>query len=339
MLRTVLDSGWLGKGEMTERFETAMAKFVGHKHFVSTSSCTAALHLAVKALSLPKGAQVITTPNTFVSTNAVLLYEGLVPLFADIDRTSGNMDIDKVLECPRSHAAKAVMIVHFGGKPAEAGRFWELGIPVIEDCAHALGAKLPPTNNLRCWSFHAVKNLPMGDGGGISTNDDKVAERLRSLRWMGITTDTHARSKGSYKWEYDIRELGFKYHMNDVTAAIGLAQMVNVEKHNQRRREIAQRYYQDIKCLDSEFPQNSSFHFLPLMFADRKRITDRLKSMDIEFGMHYKGNDNYAPFKNCPKLTTLTAMRWYEARELTLPIHPRMTDQDVEKVIRVVNGV
>jgi dTDP-4-amino-4,6-dideoxygalactose transaminase len=350
-LRPVLDSGWIGLGPKTAEFEERLAALVGAKHFIATNSCTGALHLAVHSLRLPPGSAVLTTPITFVSTNAVLLYENLKPVFCDVEARTGNLDAGHVAQALEHHDVKAIMVVHMGGYPAEIGAIHAAaqsrGIPVVEDCAHALGSRyqgvpLGAGRSLCCWSFQAVKNLPVGDGGGISTNDSDLAAELRRLRWLGISRGTAERtSAAGYEPDYEVQEIGFKYHMNDITAAVGLAMLPHLAEHNQRRQAIANRYLGEARsaCLPCyQADRSSSFQFLPLFFEDRDRLAARLRLAGIFPGIHFRRNDLYCPFRGYPKASDLAAAVWYDRHELTLPLHPGLSDSDVDTIIEVVNG-
>jgi perosamine synthetase len=327
-LRPVIESGWLGMGPKVEELEAKLAPLCGAKHFIATSSGTAALHLAVKALRLPRGARVLTTPITFVSTNAALLWEGLTPVFGRVDYQG------QLCDASDDYETVATMAVHLGG--AFCTVKCRRHIPVIEDCAHAFGAPWlgEQISLLRTWSFHAVKNLPMGDGGGISTNDDEIAERLRRLRWMGIDRSTHTRNGPSYVSNYTIPELGFKYHMNDLTAAIGIATLPLVPEQIQRRQQIATRYRKEF---GGPNPLNSACHFYPLFFSDREPIEERLRAAGIAFSRHYCPNFLYPDFRGYPAPGYDSAM-WYWERVLVLPMFPGMTDEEVDLVIRTVRG-
>jgi len=330
-MRPVIKSGWLGLGPKVEELEARLASEAKAKHFIATSSCTAALHLAVKVLDLRPGSSVQTTPISFVSTNAVLLYEQLQPVFGPVDR-NGNATRQGSQQCP------ARIVVHLGG--AEC-RYNDLpGQTVIEDCAHAFGAPWIETQRalMRCWSFHAVKNLPMGDGGGISTNDDELAARLRRLRWMGIDKSTHARNQGGYTTEYSIPELGFKYHMNDVAAAIGLATLPLVADQIKQRRRIAERYRAAFPAnAPSYLPRDSACHFYPLFFEDREAVEGRLRAANVSYSRHYQPNFMYQAFRNCIGYGSDTAMEYWR-RVLVLPMFPGMTDEEIERVIGAVRG-
>lgn len=331
-LRPVIESGWLGQGEKVAQLEAALAPLCGAKHFIATSSGTAALHLAVKALHLPKGARVLTTPITFVSTNAALLWENLMPVFGEVD-AEGQL-------CSTSGAFETVatVMVHLGGAPCPA--LCRRYIPVIEDCAHAFGAPWIDGQQslMRTWSFHAVKNLPMGDGGGISTNDDELAEWLRRMRWMGIDKSTHARNQGGYTNDYAIPQLGYKYHMNDVTAAIGLATLPLVGEQIAARQRIANAYRQALPGNAPLYsPEESACHFYPMFFDNRAEVEERLRAAGIAYSRHYQPNFLFPDFRGYPTPGFESAMRYWD-RVLILPMFPGMTSEECGRVIEAVKG-
>ena len=349
-LRPVLQSGWTGLGAKVGLFEIAMAKFLGVQDFVATNSCTAALQLAVRSLDLLPGSKVATTPISFVATNMVLLYEGLIPVFVDVDPKTGNMDPFSLADALEEHSdIKAAMVVHLGGYPADMAkiRFHARKLPIIEDAAHALGATYSHTanrvgnsENMACFSFHSVKNLPIGDGGGVATNDLDLAARLRRMRWFGITKSTAERSVGKYDWEYDVKELGFKAHMNDVAATIGLVMLDKLAVHNTLRRRVALRYREYI--YGGEHPNYagdfSSYHFYPMFFRNRDMVMAALREAGIQFGHHYKRNDEYPVFSHALKTGAMIGTTEYTTTELTLPIHPGLSESDVAQIIEVVNA-
>lgn len=349
-LRPILNSGWLGQGSIVETFENNLKDYLGVDRVLTTSSCTAALHLAIKALGLNKGDRVLTTPISFVSTAMVLLYEDLVPVFCDINLENGGFDSNKFYEILEKESPKAILAVHLGGFPANLEELYSDSIPVIEDCAHAFGALHYGSHypqqlhgaSLRCWSFHAVKNLGIGDGGAITTNNEDTYKRLKKLRWMGINKSTIERNKEFYQWEYDIEETGYKYNMTDIMAALGIVQLESVDKGNCKRRQIADRYLADINTgRPFQFMNDttiSSCHFLPILFDNRDRVIKSLRRNSIDFGMHYKPIYKFAPFRNgidwesrCPN-----AEEYYQ-KELTLPMHTRLKPEDLDRIISAVN--
>ena len=359
-LSEIFDTGWIGLGPKTKEFEDKVSKYLNCGNFIATNSCTSSLHLAVKCLNLPKGTKVLTTPITFVSTNHAILYEGHKPVFYDVDERTGNASIESIREAFEIHKdIGAILVVHIGGYSCDMDEInsiaKEYNVSVIEDCAHAFGGQykgsmIGDTDNICVWSFQAVKNLPVGDGGGISTKDNVVADKIRKLIWLGIDKTTVERSnldstKQSYNWDYDVVELGYKYHMNDIIATIGLNQMNYIEEDNERRREIAARYRNEIKKGICEFPDYrdnivSSSHFFPLFFKNRDEVYKKLVANNIYPGMHYKRNDRYKVFDEYIKefgYNDLKGAKKYEKTELTLPMHLHLSKEDIDKIIKTLN--
>lgn len=336
----VLRSGWLGLGPRTREFEQKFAAYVGAPHCVGLNSCTSAIHLALHVLDLPKESEVITTPLTFVSTNHAILYEELTPVFADVDRESGNLLVSDI-EGRITDRTRALIVVHYGGYPADLDELYSLalehGITIIEDCAHACGAtykgkRIGSHGDFHAFSFHAVKNLPMGDGGALTVRSSEHDARLRRLRWLGIDKDTYRRTtKSSYEWDYDVPEVGFKYHMNDIEAAIGLAQLDLVDRENARRAEIAGRYRDALSSVaglaltrHSE-DRTSSFHLFPVLVENREGFIAKLKDAGIGVGVHYRRNDEYPMYQKAD----LPNAEWLSSRVVSLPMHMCLTDDDV----------
>jgi len=356
-LEEIFSSGWIGLGPRTKIFEEKISNFLNCGNFIATNSCTSSLHLAVRCLNLPKGSKILTTPITFVSTNSAILYENHSPVFYDIDPDTGNADPLSIERMISNHPdIKAIILAHIGGYSCDMEKINEIAkknkIQVIEDCAHSFGGKykgkmIGDTDNLCVWSFQAVKNLPVGDGGGISTKNDEIASRIRKLIWLGIDKNTVERSnldskKQSYNWDYEVVDIGYKYHMTDIMATIGLVQFEYLESDNQRRRLIAERYRNEItnpKCKKPDYKKDreSSYHFYPLFFENRDEVYKKLTDNMIYPGMHYKKNDRYIIFRNFEK-DKLNGADRFERSELTLPIHLHLTDEDVTKIIDIVNN-
>ena len=229
----VLRSGWWGLGPVTGRFETAFAAAVGAHRAVGTSSATAALQCLMAALDV-EGGEVVTSALTFVGANHTILHAGARPVFADVEPDTLTLDPVDV-ERRIGPATRAILATDYGGHPADLDALADIaaarGIPLLEDAAHAMGATYRgrPVGSIAtatAFSFHAVKNLAMGDGGAVTTNDEAMADRVGRLRWFGIERDTWSRQSATgYAWDYDVTELGFKAHLSDVAAAVGLVQL------------------------------------------------------------------------------------------------------------------
>jgi len=346
----VLRSGWIGLGPKTADFEKEFAAYIGAPYCVGLNSCTSALHLAIKLLELKPGDEVITTPVTFVSTNHVLLYEGLKPVFADIEPLTGNLNPQSVEKCitPRT---RAVILMHYGGCPCDLDDFYALGrkhnLAIVEDCAHACGAeyhglKIGSHGDLHAFSFHAVKNLPTGDGGALTVRSDAYHERLQRLRWMGIDRNTYERSdavtRKAYTWEYDVSEIGFKYHMNDIEAAIAREQLKFLDEDNARRATIASMYYSELakvpglRLLQQKTDRRSSNHLCCILVEERDRLVNKLRDHGVGVGVHYRRNDLYPMYEN----SCVPNAEMFSAQVISLPLHLYLRDEEVSYVVGLI---
>ncbi len=338
----VLRSGWWGPGPITERFEQEFAKFVGAKYAVAVNSCTAALHLCLKVIynsSKIKNGEVIAPALTFVSSAGVALYEGLKVIFADINEQTLTLDPADV-QRKINQKTVAVIPVHYGGNLAVID--YAEKIPVIEDCAHAAGTISAGIKGVAaCWSFHPVKNIATGDGGMITTDDRKLYEKVKRLRWFGISATTHERLERGYNWEYDIEEFGYKYNPNDINSAIGLVQLKRIRELNRKRRVIAQKYLNELKNLPLRLPPDSgSWHLFVIRVEAkwRNKIIEFLRTRGISSGVHYKPLYKYKFFnwniKDKDKGLPVTEKAWQEI--ISLPIYPDLTVRQQEAVIKAL---
>ncbi|MGA2237731.1 MAG: DegT/DnrJ/EryC1/StrS aminotransferase family protein [Candidatus Bathyarchaeia archaeon] len=350
-----LRSGWVGLGPRTAQFEKEFAQYLGSPYCVALNSGTAALHLALLSLNLSKGDEVIVTPITFVSTAHVIRYVGATPVFADVELDTLNID-PKDIDRKISDRTKAILVVHYGGHPCDMDVISKSaknhGITVIEDAAHACGAeykgrKVGTISPLTCFSFHAVKNLATGEGGAITFQESKLDPYFREMRWMGISKDTWDRtSKGEvYAWKYTVNRLGFKYHMHDISAAIGLVQLHKLDKNNDRRRAIAAKYSRELKDLDwIEVPveksyAKSSWHIYRITLPNlkmRDALIGHLKQKDISPGVHYYPINLY-PYYDQSKHTTPVASQVWE-RILSIPMFPDLTEQQQDYIIQAIKS-
>ena len=348
-LREPFRSGWIGLGPKTQEFEEKFARYIGVHQATGVNSATAALHLALKVAGV-EGGEVITTAMTFVSTNMAILYNDAIPVFADIEKDTLNINVEEI-ETKISPRTKAIMVVHYGGHACNMDPIMELArrneLKVIEDAAHGCGGeyngrKLGSIGDLGCFSFHAVKNLATGDGGMITCHDEDLDSRLRKLRWVGISKDTWKRSEidTKYSWFYTVEELGFKYHMNDIAAAIGLVQLEKLDGLNNRRREIVQTYNENFSDLDwMETPvekeyAKSACHNYVVKAEERDRFIKYLQEHGISASVHYFPNHLYDLFKDYRTFLPVTEHVWKKL--VTLPLYPDMTTEEIEKVTETV---
>jgi len=348
LLSEVLKSGWVGQGPKVKAFEEKMAAYIGVKHAVAVNSCTAALHLAMMALDL-QGSEVITTPITFVSTNHAILYVGGIPVFCDVERDTMNLDADRV-ESLITPKTRALVCVHYGGHACNMDTLLKITarhkLKLIEDVAHGCGGewkgrKLGSIGDVACFSFHAVKNLATGDGGMIATNDTALYERFNRLRWMGITRDTWQRGAVQYAWQYDVVEVGYKYQMCDIIAAVGLAQFDKLETGNARRRKIAETYnaaFSKLRWLECpvhrDYATLHARHNYVIHTDHRDALNRHLQELGVSTGVHYIPNNQYAMYRQCRGPTPVAENEW--KRLLTPPLFPGMTDEDVDFVVNAV---
>jgi perosamine synthetase len=256
-LAEVFETGWVGAGPKTQELERLFAEDMGMKYAVGVTSCTAALHIAVQALSIGEGDEVIVPATTVVSTPWAVLYNRATVVFVDVEEDTLCID-PKEIEKKITKRTKAIIPVHLGGHSANMDAIMKIArkhkIFVIEDCANAQGAsykgkRVGSFGDIACFSFEAKKNMTTGDGGMIVTNDAKLAEKLKALRWYGSASDTWKRFAGNnkYSWRYDVSELGWKYNMNDIMAAIGLAQFKKLPAVLKKKDEIRARYNKALK--------------------------------------------------------------------------------------------
>ena len=350
-LREPLENGWVTIGPKVKEFEEAFAAYVAAPHAVALNSGTAALHLALEALNV-KGGEVITTSLTFVSTNHAILYNGATPVFADIEEDTLNID-PRQIEALITPRTTAIMVVHYGGHACDMDAIFELarprGIKVIEDAAHACGSeykgrKIGSISDATCFSFHAVKNMTTGDGGMVTFHDPEIDQHMRNMRWMGLTGDTWARSSADdrYSWYYEAEDVGFKYYMNDIAAAIGLVQLRKLDRLNARRRELSRHYdgcFADLDWVrtpvEKEYTRSSNHNYV-VRVPHRDEMISYLREHGVSASVHYVPNHFYAMYRDCKADLPVTERVWKEM--VTLPLFPDMTEAQVEQVVDTVRA-
>lgn len=346
-IRECLEKGWTGLGYKTVDFEKAWCDYTGlpHGHFLN--SATSGLHLAVNIFQeterWQEGDEIITSPLTFVSTNQVILYERLKPVFADVDQylCLDPEDVERKIG-PRT---RAVMFVGMGGNTGQYDRIEELcrrrRLRLIIDAAHMSGTRLrdrTPTGDVAIFSFQAVKTLPTADAGMICFADQKLDELARKKSWMGINKDTYTRTSdtGAYRWLYDVETIGFKYHGNSIMAAIALVQLRYLDRDTSYRRQVSEWYdaglgeSNRIGIIRTAPNCESSRHLYQIHLENRDEMILALNGCGIYPGVHYRDNRDYRMFRQerdtCPNATRMSQ------RILSLPLHMRLTRKDVDAV-------
>ena len=336
----VLKSGFWASGAgigNVLKFEKEFKKYIGSDECVAVNSGTAALNLALSLIDL-KDKEVILPSFTFVSTvHAVIVNRG-IPVFADIDPHTLCIDPDNIRKLI-TKKTKVILPVHFGGMPSDLLKITnickEYQVNLIEDAAHAMGTsyknkKIGKHGMAVCFSFHPVKNLAMPTGGLISLNHKNhknMKKKLIAKRWCGITNRMDN--------DYDVRDLGWNYYMNEFSAAIGLIQLKKLDRLNKIRRRIADRYSREIN-LEQKMPfdKDCSYHFYWILVKNRRIFRKKLHQFGIETGTHYKPVHMFSMYKSKLRLpqTELAGKQI-----VTLPIHPNLTNNDIDKIIRLTN--
>lgn len=349
----VFDSGWLGLGATVQEFEESLKAYLGAKHVVAVNTGTSAIHLALAALRLKPGDEVIVPSITFAACVQSILQAGGTPVFVESREEDLLLDLDDV-ERKLTPRTKAVMPVHYCGNPCDLDRLRALGkakgFVVVEDAAHALGSdykgtKIGGTGKLVCFSFDPIKNITTGEGGAVCTDDDALAEDMRRMRILGIDKETWRRYNNTRGYVYEVTSEGFRYHMPNFCAAVGLVQMKKLPGFVSRRREIARRY-------DAAFKGLPGLHTLKVDYASvaphiyivrvdaakREEYMEALKAKGVATGVHYIANHIQPYFKPYAKTPLPVADRlWQEI--VTLPLHCGLSDADVETVIGAVKGL
>lgn len=358
-VRDVLRSRWLSMGAVTEEFEAAFARYLGVKHAFAVSNGTAALHIAHAVLGIGSGDEVITPSLTFVATANSILYCGAKPVFADI---TGPGDLNVAWEdiaVKISERTRAITVVHYGGYACDMRPIMEIArdhdLRVVEDTAHAIGAmyggqKCGTIGDIGCFSFFANKNLTTGEGGMIVTDNDLLAEKIRTMRSHGMTTLTWDRHRG-HGYSYDVTDLGYNYRTSEVASALGIVQLRRLERSNEQRRRIVDRYrkaFSGIEGITCPFAGRengeSSYHIFPVVLSadlPRAGFQAALKERGVQTSIHYPPVHLFTYYRKLFGDTrgSLPKTEFVGEHEVTLPLYPGMTDGEVEYVCTAVEEV
>ena len=355
-----LESGWLSTGPRVAAFEQAFAQYTGAAHAVALNSCTAGLHLSLLASGVGPGDEVITSPLTFCATANVIVHVGATPVFADVDPRTGNLD-PVALVSRLSPRTRAVMPVHYGGRPADVQAIRAVaerhGLVTIEDAAHcvegiAAGRRIGTTADFTCFSFYATKNLTTGEGGMVTTASAEAAERIRVTALHGMSRAAWSRHQSTRPTRYDVVTAGFKYNMTDIQAAIGLHQLAALERHWERRAAITRRYDEAFADLPiSRFapvpPGTRHAHHLYTVLIDRSgglsrdAVADRLAEAGVSTSVHFDALHLHTFYRERFKTRRgqLPAAAAIADTVLSLPLSPALDDAQIDRVIDAFRGV
>ncbi|MGG3467851.1 DegT/DnrJ/EryC1/StrS family aminotransferase [Neobacillus pocheonensis] len=353
-----LHSNWLSKGPKTVEFEKQFKEYVQSEHALGLNSCTAGLHIAQLAAGIGQGDEVITTPYTFVASANTIIHTGATPVFVDIDPVTMNIDPKKIEE-KITEKTKAIIPVHFAGYPCDMDPIMELAkkhnLIVIEDAAHAVytkykGKMIGSIGDFTCFSFYATKNLVTGEGGMVTTHNEEWADKMRVMSLHGMSKAAWNRYSDKGTWYYEVEYPGFKYNMTDMQAALGLVQLSKLESMQKRREEIAQKYneaFSQIDGLTIPFSNEENVHAWHLYVLrlkengftiDRAQFIEELKEKKVGTSVHF------IPVPMQPYYKQLgykvedypNALAAFNGA-ISLPLYPKMTDEQVNHVIAAVS--
>jgi len=353
----VLKSRWLTMGSVTQVFEEEFSSYVGARHAIAVANGTAALHLACLGIGLGPGDEVILPSLTFVATANAIRYTGATPVFADIE-SEQDLDISiRAIERKLTDKTHAIMVMHYGGYACDMSAITRLaqanGLQVIEDAAHAVGTeyegrKAGTLSDVGCFSFFSNKNMTTGEGGMVVTNDDVAADKMRILRSHGMTSLSWDRHRG-HAWSYDVVELGYNYRMDEIRAALGRIQLSKLDKNNQRRRHLTMLYREQLEevvpsvGLPFDKPRGTSAcHLFPILLpagSNRTGFMEEMKNEGIQTSIHYPPIHKFRTYAEAGETSHNLPMTENVAdREVTLPLYPGMTDENISQVVHAVRN-
>lgn len=353
-IKDSLEKGWTGLGDKTEIFENKWKEYTGYSHCHFINSATSGLHLALNILKEEHGwkkdNEIISTATTFISTNHAILYEHLTPVFADINE-SLCLDPNEVISKINSKT-RAVIYVGLGGNISGYEKIVKIckekKLILILDASHMSGSRyngkiVGKKADVVINSFQAVKNLPTADSGMISFKDKRLDAIARKKSWMGITKDTYRRTfQGNYVWDYDVEDVGFKYHGNSIMAGIALVELKYLDENNAYRRQMFNWYKENlsnIKFITHLNKEETSQHLCQIIIDNRNDVIEKLHKDGINCGVHYKSNAEYKMYSHLKKDVPFSNKLQHKI--LSLPLHLGLTKNDInfisEKILEATN--
>jgi dTDP-4-amino-4,6-dideoxygalactose transaminase len=356
-----LRSGWLTTGPKTKQFERDLAAYVGAAYCVGVNSCTAALHLALEAIGVGPGDEVITSPMTFAATANVVCHRGARPVFVDIEADTGNIDAS-LIESAMTSRTRALLPVDFAGQPPDLDAIMNIAagrdLRVIEDAAHSIGAqykgrRIGSVADITAFSFYATKNITSGEGGAFLTNNAEWADRAAMMSLHGISRDAWKRHSIAGYQHWDIISPGFKYNMFDVQAALLQPQLQQIDRLWERRRDITLRLRRgladspEVYWLVDRPDRVPAYHLFPVVFrtemltVDRDAVIKALEAENIGIGVHYRAVHLHPYYRDAFGFARgmFPRAEYYSDRTISLPFFAGMTDADVDDVVWAVKKV
>lgn len=353
-LSETLEIGWLGMGEKTKEFEEYISKFLelNGRFVIATNTATSALHLALRAINVGEGDEVITPSFNCVADQQAIRMAGAEPVMCDILEDNLGIDCKKAEELI-SEKTKAIVPLHYSGIPCNQKEVYELAqkynLRVIEDCCHAFGTsmdgkKLGSYGDMAFFSFDAVKTLTSIDGGCLIVNDEEEFEKIQHMRLLGMDKDTLERYKNKRSWNYDVITEGYRYHLNNVMASVGISQIKRIDKIIDSRRRVCKYYndaFKNLKKIDipkTDFENISSFNYYIRVHNNRREeLIEYLKTLGIDTGIHWTPVHKFTYFSKS-KRGDLTVTEKIANEILTLPLHSNMKQDYVERIIHGVTS-
>lgn len=356
-----LKIGWLGTGPKVGKFEELIRDYIGAKYAMALNSCTAGLHLSLIACGVGRGDEVITTPMTFASTANVIEHVGATPVFVDVETSTMNIDPKKIEE-KITKKTKAIIPVHMAGRPCDMDAIIAIAkkhkLRVIEDAAHAFGAeykgkKIGNIGDLTAFSFYVTKNLVTGEGGMVTTNNQKYADLIKIYSLHGLSSDAWKRYSDEGFKHYLVQVPGYKYNMMDLQAAIGIHQFARFEENQKRRAEVWEIYNRALKDLPLQLPAPSgkgtkhAYHLYTILVnleklkVDREVIQEALHAENIGIGVHFIAIHLHPFYKNKYryKRGDFPNAEYISDRTISLPFSAKLSDSDVNDVTKSVRKV
>lgn len=352
----VLKSGHLTTGSKVNEFEKNLSGYIGPGiSAVALSSCTAGLYLSLLATGIGKGDEVIVPTWTFAATAHVVLWSGAKVVLCDVEKNSLNIDVG-ILESLITCRTKAIIPVHYAGYPCDMDKILEIArknkLVVIEDAAHAIGTeykgkKIGSLYDIAVFSFYATKNLTCGEGGMVVSKNEELIEKIRKISYFGINKQAFNRYEKRGHWYYDIEEVGYKYNMDNIHAALGVEQLKKIDQVNRKRRDIASMYKKDLDKRISFFVDDKinyhTYHLFPIRVPKniiaRDDFINELKQKNIGTSVHFIPLHKHSYYKDVFKgLNFPVADEVYEDI-VSIPMFPSMSDEDVFYVIENINGI
>jgi perosamine synthetase len=353
-----LNSSTLTDGPKLREFERSFAKFTGAKFAIAVSNATSALHLSIKSLGIGKGDEVIVPDMTFVATANAVMLSGATPVFADVEKDSMNISI-KSIEKMITNKTKAIIPVHFAGRACKMKEIVKLSkknhLKIVEDCAHAIGAKIEGKHvgnfsSAGCFSFYPTKNITTIEGGMIITNSKDIAKNVTSLRNHGLTKTLMQRYSKGKPWDYDIIQPGYNYRLDEIRATLGISQLNRIKKINLLRKKVYEYYNKKFESIEGIITPKSSkkedhaYHLYILKVnhkskVNRNELFKKLGKVGIQTTVHYKPLHKFTPFKKIKKDKLKNSEELYE-EIISLPFYPNISikDQDIviNNIIKIV---